>query len=145
MPEIEGEGISGIVGNTELEIRLRHFNIRLSYARDISFSRGRYKYFVENLYATGVSYYLMQSLKLNYDFRYNFSEYPEDTPIQMGNEINETTKRARTFWSHRIGFEYRIIENIGIGPYLDIWKRTSSYSDLATERLLIGVSLTYNF
>jgi hypothetical protein len=146
IPEAEGMvGYSGPVGDTALEMRLRRFNFRLAYYRDIPFSVGSDIYFIENRYGAGISYYLTESIRLNYDFNYGTSDYPGEESMELPDDSSEAVIRARTYLTHRAGFTYRIYENLGIGFSVDVWQRLENLTDEETDRLLIGVYLTYDF
>ncbi len=146
IPEAEGiAGYSGPVGDTALEMRLRRFNFKLAYYRDIPFSYGVTAYFIENRYGVGVSYYLSESIRLNYDFSYGTSDYPVEESLQLPDDSSEAVRRARTYLSHRVGITYRVYENLGIGFSVDMWQRLENLSDEETGKLLIGIYLTYDF
>jgi len=93
----------------------------------------------------GVSYYLSESIRLNYDFSYGTSDYPVEESLQLPDDSSEAVRRARTYLSHRVGVTYRVYENLGIGFSVDMWQRLENLSDEETGKLLIGIYLTYDF
>ena len=67
----ERKGFSGPVGNTSLEFRLGRISFRLVYERDSRFYYMANKvYFIEDMYGTGLYFYLNQFLWFDYYFYY---------------------------------------------------------------------------
>ena len=64
---------------------------------------------------------------------------------QLPDNSSVAERRARTYLSHRVGMTYRVYENLGIGFSVDMWQRLENLTDKETDRLLIGVYLTYDF
>ena len=136
--ENEGKKFSGLIGNTGLEFRLGRFNFRVQMARDFQFSYSSTSlYFIGNRYGTGFSFYPAQFLRLDYDFSYSQTDYPEEEPTGI--------TRKDIYRTHTAGLVFRIKENVGIGLSVTYWERQSNIGDFGRNRTFIGGYLTYDF
>jgi hypothetical protein len=133
----------GLVGDTAIGVRLGSaFRLRVSYAQDIRFSLwAGYVYFIENTEGAGVSVYLSQNIRFDYDYNIGDSEYP---PI-IGPGLDLVPSRDDRIQNHRVGIYLRIQKNIGLGIIASAWQRNSTLSLLRSKRLFIGANLTYDF
>ena len=136
---------SGLIGDTGLEFRLGRFNLRFQYGRDFQFSyQSTNLYFIENRIGSGLSFYLTEFLRLDYDFSYGKSEYDEEL-IPLPDGGFEEIKRMDTYLTHAAGLVFRIRRNIGIGLTVTYWERDSNVSGWNRSRGFIGGYLTYDF
>ena len=137
---------SGLIGNTGLDFRLGRFNLRFQFTRDFQFSYSSTSlYFTGNRYGTGLSFYPAPFLRLDYDFSYGQSDYPEAQPIRLPDGELTEIKRKDIYRVHTTGLVFRIKENIGIGLTVTYWERESNIGDFGRNRTFIGGYLTYDF
>jgi hypothetical protein len=141
----ELKGFSGPVGNTSVEFRLGRFNIRAQYVRDIPFSYGESIFYINNNYGAGLSYYLSSAIRLDYDFSYGGGYYPEPMVITLPDGTREEVERNDIYKTHSAGLVFRIIRNTGIGLSAIYSERKSNYYLYDSDRLTVGVFLTYEF
>jgi len=141
------QSFSGLVGSTDLYLRIRRFAFRAQYSRDCIFSYTRNNvYFVENRYGGGVSFYLNQYLRLDYDFSYGTNQYPEEVPVSLPDGGIQEIIRKDTYRSHSAGFGIRIIRNFGIGLVATLYDRNSNYPPADNrKRWFAGGYLIYEF
>jgi len=124
----EKKGFSGLVGNTSFDFRIRRFGLRFQYNRDCYFSYwSNSRYFIEDRYGAGISFYLTHFLRLDYNFSHGEANYPELMLLQMPDGQYEEIKRKDTYRIHTAGFVVRIIRNTGIGLMFNFWERESNY------------------
>lgn len=128
MPHIARKnGFSGLVGNTSLDLRVRRFGFHLRYSRDSYFSFWTDSiFFLEDRYGAGISFYLFRFLRLDYDFTYGKSHYPEPILIRLPDESYAEIKGYNIMRIHTAGFVFRIIRNTGIGLRINYWERDSN-------------------
>lgn len=137
---------SGLIGNTGLEFRLGRFNLRFQFNRDFQFSySSRSLYFTGNRFGTGVSFYLTRIIRLDYDFSYGESEYPEEELVRLPDGTFDEILRKDTYRTHSAGLVFRIKRNIGIGLTVTYWERDSNIATLRRNRGFLGGYLTYDF
>jgi hypothetical protein len=138
---------SGYVGNTNLDISLGRFDIRLRYNKDCQFSFWTENaFFVEHIYGAGLSFYLLKFLRLDYDFTYGDNQYPEETLMRLPDESYLFINRRDQSYTHSVGFVVRLIRNIGIGLRGNFRRRESNdYRWGDRERWFMGGYLTYEF
>ena len=141
----ELKAFSGPVGNTSVELRLGRVNLRVRYIRDIPFSYGSSFFYVSNNYGTGFSFYLSSLIRLDYDFSYGGGRYPEPTPIILPDGTRQEVERNDIYRNHSAGVVFRILRNTGLGLSGVYSERNSSYDLWDSNRLTIGVFLTYDF
>jgi hypothetical protein len=147
IPEAEDKsGFSGLYGNTSLEYRAGRFNYRLSYSRDNRFSFWTNNiYFVEQRYGAGISFYLTRFLRLDYNFIYGRSSYPEPELLLQPDGSFAEENRRDLYLIHTIGFVVRLVGNTGVGLNYNIWERDSNYYRARRSRTFIGGYVTYSF
>ena len=136
---------SGPVGNTSLDFRFTRFNLRFQLLRDAPFSYYIDSiFFIENRLGAGLSFYLARFLRLDYDFSYGRSEYPETMliPLPDGSELEAL--REDTYRSHSASAVFRVIRNIGIGMRASYVDRRSNYL-YNMDRWIAGLFLIYDF
>ncbi|MFZ2054760.1 MAG: hypothetical protein WAU81_11235, partial [Candidatus Aminicenantales bacterium] len=137
LPREEGQpGFSGFVANTDAEMRLGRFNLRILYVRDIPFSYGTAIFYISNSYGGGLSLYLGQAVRIDYDYRYGRGDYPAGQEIDARRDIYE---------SHSIGVVLRILRTTALGLRADIMERRSNQVSQNMNRTLVGAYLTYDF
>lgn len=147
MPKGGGKkGFSGLVGNTGLDFRKGRFGFRILYTRDCRLSYlANSVFFLEDRYGTGISFYLSRSLRLDYNFTYGKSNYPEVITIRMPDENHKEIKRQDTYRIHTAGFAVRIIRSTGIGGRVNLWERDSMSPEFGRNRWFVGVYVTHEF
>ncbi|MGB6680252.1 MAG: outer membrane beta-barrel protein [Candidatus Bathyarchaeia archaeon] len=136
---------SGLIGDTRLDFRLNRFNLRFQFARDFQFSyQSTSLYFIGNRIGSGLSFYLTEFIRLDYDFSYGKTEYNEEL-IQSPDGGFEENIRMDTYLTHSAGLVFRIKRNIGIGLTATYWERDSNILGVRRTRGFIGGYLTYDF
>lgn len=147
IPESEDlTGFGGLYGNTSLEYRAGRFNYRLSYSRDTQFSYSTTNiYFAEDRYGAGISFYLTRFFRMDYNFTYGVSNYPEPELLLQPDETLAMLKRQDLYLIHSIGFVVRLIGSTGIGLNYNLWSRDSNYFRAKRSRAFIGGYITYSF
>jgi hypothetical protein len=137
---------SGLIGDTGLEFRLGRFNLRFQYGRDFQFSfYGTSLYFTGNRIGSGLSFYLTPIVRLDYDFSYGESLYPEAELIRLPDGSTQEVKRRDTYLTHSAGIVFRIKRNIGVGLTVNYWERDSNVAGFGRIRGFLGGYLTYDF
>jgi len=140
------QSFSGLVGNTAVSVRLGRFDIKLDYSRDIPFSTySDYLFYIENRYGAGISFYLNQFIRFDYNYRLGENSYPKTEEIKTPDGDLIELRRRDEFNVHSAAVVFRIIRNTGIGLRADYWQRSSSYSGYNVKRFFWGGYLTYEF
>ncbi len=147
LPREKGKmSYSGPIGSAGLYFRLGRFNFSVQYSRDFQFSFSAINvYFIENIYGAGISYYLSQSLRLNYSFAYGRNNYPEPILIQPQDDQYKEIFRTDTYRTHSVGFLIRVVNNIGMGLSLSKLERRSNYGGLNMNSFFVGGNFSYKF
>lgn len=137
---------SGPVGNVGLDYRLRRFTFRALYQRDCEFSYWTDNvFYIEDSYGAGLSFYLNQYIRLDYDFTYRDSYYPEPDTIRLPDESYTELNREDDYISHRAGIVIRVYRNTGIGLMATYWERDSNFPIYSRDQLFLGGYITYEF
>jgi hypothetical protein len=141
-PLAEGkEDFSGLVGDTNMEYRLRRMRIRLGYTRGHRFSYWSDAiYFIENQFNAGLSFYISPSLRLDYDFRRGENNYPQ--LVYWGPDL---IQRNDIYQTHTAGLAVRIIRDIGISLNVNYWERKTNIYYGDRDWWFVGGSLVYDF
>ena len=141
------EHFYGVIGNASLEARIRRFNFRAQFSKDIQFSFWTDSiFFVEYRYGGGLSFYLTRFIRLDYDYSNGDNRYPGDVLVRFPDESYEIIQRSDNYKSHRLGVVFRIIRNTGLGLTLNSWERSSNdYRYGKRKSLFIGGYITYDF
>lgn len=138
------DSFSGLVGEADLEYRMRKLRLRTGYRRDNRFSfYGGSTYFIENQLRGGVSVYLTRSLRLDYDYRYGMNDYPEGLWTVGGESI--LIERQDIYQTHTAGIAVRLLRDIGIGINYNYWTRDTNAGYGVREWWFVGGSLVYDF
>lgn len=137
----------GPIGNASLEARIKRFNFRAQFAKDVEFSYWTDNiFFVEYRYGGGLSFYITRFIRLDYDYSKGDNSYPEETVMRLPDESYEVIRRIDRYTSHRIGVIFRIIRNTGLGLTLNSWERASNDFRYGSRRsLFFGGYVTYDF
>lgn len=137
----------GPIGNASLEARIKRFNFRLTYAKDVQFSYWTNNiFFVEYRYGGGLSFYVTKFVRVDYDYVRGSNRYAEDTVIRYPDESYEIIRRNDRITSHRVGVVFRIIRNTGFGLTLSSWERASNdYRYGNRSSTFLGGYITYDF
>jgi hypothetical protein len=137
---------SGVVGNTEFSLRIGRLSYRIEYVQDVPFSyESNNIYYIDKRYGAGLSLYLSQWLRLDYDFSYGGGNYPESQPVVLPDGSSVEIKRRDKYRSHLAGIVFRLVRNTGLGISVNYWERRSNYFRENVDRTFIGAFLTYEF
>jgi len=138
---------SGPIGNVSLEARIRRFNLRANFSKDVEFSYWTNNiFFVEYRYGGGLSFYLTRFIRVDYDYSNGDNRYPEETVVRLPDESYEIIQRTDRYISHSVGMVFRIIRNTGLGLTLNLWERASNdYRYGSRTSLFLGGYITYDF
>ena len=140
------KGFFGLVGNTSLEFRLRRFVFRVRYNRDTRFTYWTDNvFFVEDRYGAGISYYMTQFIRLDYNFNYGDGVYPEPFLIRRPDEGYEEIKRKDRYITNDIGIVFRVFKTVGLGLNVNFWERKSNLATEKRKNRFIGGYITYDF
>ena len=140
------QSFSGIVGNVRLDYRLRRFAFRVLYARDCEFSYWTNNvFYIEDRYGAGISFYLSRNIRLDYDFSYRDSFYPEPDTVRLPDESYQEINRRDKYSSHTAGIVFRIFRSTGIGLMATYWERDSNFPYANRSQWFLGGYLTYEF
>jgi hypothetical protein len=143
----EYKSFSGLVGNTSLDCRLGRFGFRFSFSRNNQFSYWEdILYFVQYNYGGGVSFYLTQFLRLDYNYSKGENNYAGSVDLLFPDGSTEEIERHDEYTIHVAAVVFRLFENIGIGISANLWSHSSNYFGWgARGRLFIGGYLVYDF
>jgi hypothetical protein len=101
-------------------------------------------FFIVNTLGAGLSFYLTHYLRLDYDFSYGRSEYPETVVISLPDGTEQEIQRKDTHRNHSASLVFRIVRNTGIGIRIIYGERKSNYL-FNQDRWLAGLFLIYDF
>jgi len=140
------KGFSGIIGNTNMDVQFKRFSLHLEYYRDNHFSSlSDLSFFTENRYGAGGSFYLINFIRLDYNYTRGIVNYPEPMPISMPfGESGEIMRRDINL-THRVGLIFRVYKKTGIGIVVTFWNRMSNFPGLDTDRTILGFRITNTF
>jgi len=142
----EKREFAGLVGNTNLDLRTGRFAFRVQFGRDVNFSYDDNNvFYLEDRYTAGLSFYLSQRLRLDYDYIYADQSYPEPVLVSWPGGIQEIIDRRDFTRVHIAGFVYRISGSTGIGFAVHWWDRNSNDPHGSMSRGFIGGYVTYEF
>jgi hypothetical protein len=138
---------SGPIGNMGLEARIKRFNLRANFTKDVEFSYWTNNiFFVEYRYGGGLSFYISRFIRVDYDFSIGDNRYPEETVVRLPDESYEIIKRSDRYTNHSVGVVFRVIRNTGLGLTLNSWERASNdYRYGSRKSLFLGGFITYDF
>ncbi|MFO7979923.1 MAG: outer membrane beta-barrel protein [Candidatus Aminicenantes bacterium] len=140
------DDFSGLVGEADLEYRMRLFRLRAGYTRDSRFSYWTEAlYFIENRIKGGLSFYLSPSLRLDYDYTYGENDYLEEVFWRGPEGELILTQRQDIYTSHTLGVAVRVLRDIGIALNLNYWKRDTNIYYGTRYWWFVGGSLVYDF
>jgi len=100
---------------------------------------------VGNRYGLGISFYLNQFVRLDYDLGIGQNSYPEPQSIRLPTGEYVEIMRIDNFLSHSGGIVIRIIKNTGIGIEGTYSNRESNYPGANLKRFFVGGFITYDF
>ncbi len=138
---------SGPIWGTNVEARMKRFNLRGQFNKDVEFSYWTNNvFFVEYTYGAGLSFYITQFIRLDYDYSNGDNRYPEEILIRFPDESYDMIDRRDKFQSHRVGAVIRIFRNTGVGISLDFWEGNSNDPSWGRRSsLFFGGYITYDF
>jgi len=140
------QGFEGFVGNTRLEYTWKRLVLRGSYARDLEFSYWTDNvFYIEDRYGLGVSFYMNQYLRLDYDFSYRDAFYPEPQTIRLPDETYVEINRSDQYTFHRAAILIRVFRRTAIGLQATYWERVSNIRREDRNQIIFGAFLTYEF
>lgn len=140
------KAFSGLIADTDLDLRLGRFVVRFGLGRGNQFSYFEDAFFyVENRVNSGLSFRLTRRFRLDYDLRYGWLLYSEPFPIQGpdGGALNISRKDA--YRTHSIGFSIFFLRKTGIKLSYNIFEMTSNVPGFDRKRNFFGLSLTQDF
>jgi opacity protein-like surface antigen len=128
----------GIVGDSNISVRLmRAFAVRAFYRRDIQFSVWYDStYYLEDQYGAGVSVYLSENIRLDYDYNQGRNDYPQELDIP---------ERLHEYDTHSVGIYFRLRKDAAFGIIASRWVRNSNLDWEDDQRDFVGFNLAYNF
>jgi hypothetical protein len=146
-PKYGGRGeFSGLVGNTNIDLRVGRFAWRVQFIKDVNFSYDDNNvFYLEDRYMGGLSFYLSQRLRLDYDFIYAGESYPEPVQISLPDGSQVMINRRDTFRVQTVGIVFRITGATGIGIASHWWDRRSNDPIGTRSRWFVGGYITYEF
>lgn len=140
------KGFEGFVGNTRLEYSWKRFILRGSYARDCEFSFWTDNvFFIEDRYGLGISFYMNQYLRLDYDYTLRDAFYPEPQTVRLPDETYAEVNRSDQYSFHRAAILIRFFRRTAIGLQATYWERVSNIRFEDKKQLIFGAFLTYDF
>jgi hypothetical protein len=147
-PRAESQAVfSGFVGSADLAARLGRLGLRARFVRDNVFSTfADVLYFVDTTGGGGVSFYITDFLRLDYDFDVGTSDYPASLPgeePEAGAAMNASRTDRRL--NHAAGFVIRILRTAGLGLTWNSAHWTSTIPGWDRRRSFVGAYLTYRF
>lgn len=135
---------SGLVGSADLSARFGRFGLRARFGRDDVFSTyADVLYFIDTSAGAGVSFYLADFLRLDYDFDYGLSDYP--AAASGGADGGAAEARTDKRINHSAGIVFRIFRTAGIGVSWNTAAWTSTVPNWDRRRSFVGAYLTYRF
>jgi len=144
--EPDREAYSGPVGNTSLDFRLGRFGLRFQLLRDVPFSYyERSVFYIDSRLGAGLSFYLTQNIRLDYDFSIGRNEYPEGILITLPDGTSQEIRRKDDYLSHSGSVVFRILRNTGIGSRISYSERDSNYFMYNSDRWTATIFLIYDF
>ncbi|MFC2166806.1 hypothetical protein ACFLQZ_02460 [Acidobacteriota bacterium] len=147
IPRDQGsEGKTGLIGNTGLNFKSGSLGARFSYNRDFPFSLwDNNVFFISNRYLFGGSIYVVRFLRIDYDFSFGNSKYPELIPLFYPDGSFENIKRVDNYRIHTVRFVFKLINQIGLGISANQWARNSNYLGQSRSQIFLDASLTLDF
>lgn len=143
-PQAEARpAFSGLVGMASLAVRAGRFAFRGRFGRDNVFSvYADVLYFLETSGGGGVSLYVTDFLRLDYDFDLGTSDYPDDSAAAgPGGFAGRRDRRT----SHSAGFVVRAFRTAGLGLIWSSSLWTSTEPGWDRGRGFVGANLSYRF
>jgi hypothetical protein len=139
----EGQDYRGVVGDSQVSVRLaRPFVVRASYTRDVIFSIWyNNAYYIGSMPGVGASFYLLKFLRVDYDYSFGQSRYPEVQPDGGGGNV----KRLDDIRVHSAGLYFRVWKKTAVGIVASRWARASNLVSENDKRYFYGLNLTYDF
>ena len=138
------ERFEGLIGDTNLTLKIHRFLFRINYLRDCFFSYYPNNfYFIEDRYGGGASFYLSRNIRLDYDYIVGYLNYSNLVKVKIDGEIKEIFPERETILQSG-GVVFRLIRNIGLGITINMLEwRGDIYKGM--KRTFIGAFLTYEF
>ena len=87
----------------------------------------------------------MRIIRLDYNFTYGESDYPEKIPVVLSGGEVIGIDRKDVYRIHNAGIVFRVVRNTGIGLGINYWERDSNYYGESRDRLFVSGYLTYDF
>jgi hypothetical protein len=146
-PNLEGlPSYSGLIGKTDLNARFGRIGLRTRYGRDNVFSYfSDILFFVEDTVGGGISFYLTDFLRLDYDYDRGKSDYPEFFIFDPATGGRLDVIRKDRHETHSAGIVVRLFGTTGMGLTWNSARWTSSLPGWDRRRRFIGAFLTYQF
>lgn len=141
----EKQGFSGFIMDSQMEYGIGKMTLRFRASRDSVFSYWTNNiFFIHLLGSAGASFYVSDSIRLDYQVQQGTNRYPEPFLLSAGNGWEEIIRKD-THNIHTMGFVVRVFENTGLGLQLVWWEWLSNVPGVNRTRLFAGGFITYEF
>ncbi len=140
------KAFSGLVADTNIDLRLGRFALRFGLGRNNYFSYLSDAFFyVEDRFSPGISFRLTRRFRLDYSFQYGGLRYSEpfQIPGPAGAPLEIIRKDVNRM--HAIGFSVLLFRQTGLQLSYNIFERTSNVPGFDMKRNFVGLSLTQDF
>lgn len=140
------KAFSGFVSASDISVRAWRFGFDLGYTRDnyYSYLETAY-YYVEDLFRSGVSFYLTPSLRLDAGLRHGALDYPEPQIVWHQGQPVLVANRRDIHRTCSVGLAVRMAGSVGLGLSYNFYRRTSNAPGFDVGRNFLGASVTYDF
>ncbi len=142
----ERKSFSGLVADTNVDLRLGRFALRFGLGRNNYFSYLSDAFFyVEDRVSPGMSFRLTRRFRLDYNFQYGRLRYSEPFLIPEQGGAPQEIVRKDANRMHAIGFSILLFRQTGLQLSYNIFERTSNVPGFDRKRNFVGLSLTQDF
>lgn len=137
---------SSLVGDGSVDFRIGRFGLNAGYVRDIYFSYlDQAFYYVENRVKGGLSFYLTEFLRIDYNKSYSRMSYPEPVSLYDDGVLVTVDSRLDRVGSDQVGLVVRVSGSFGLGVNMNFYRRDSNAPGYNINRNFLGAYLTYDF
>ncbi len=132
---------TGLVADTDVEMRTGRMNFGVAYRRDTYFSYlSEAFYYVENLWAPRYNLYLSRVIRIDAGWETSSLDYPEPYPTAAG-----LIHRVDRYSNPNVGLSIRLSGDIGLSLSYNLFRRTSDIPAFNVRRNFIGGSIIFDF
>jgi len=139
-------GFSGLYGESELSYRTGKLGLRVGFRRGDSFSYLETAFlYLETRLSTGISYYLTNFIRLDYNYELGYADYPGrmSLPSDSGDMFDIQRRDNQNF--HMAGIVVRVYKQLGIGITYNSSRWRSNLPGWDRRRDSIGAFLATQF